>query len=426
MKNFFELMAYSISEGGTNAYFSFTSGLSKDKISQLLSVDSNEVMISNIEFNSDAPPYSVFVYLDISDNSDWSPEEEPSAAELQVAFNETVTKIEETFQSAYNTILGGEEWQGWSELHEFDQLLDWCRKANEPETSKAQLAIAKMFSTGQGVPRDLDKALVWYFEAANLGSSAAQLAIADYYMDGEWVVQDYHQALEWYSSAAENGNSIAQLAIANMFRKGTGVTQDIDEALICYEKAAEAGNSTAQVALAEMYHRGLEVSQDYDKALFWYSEATELGNSSAQLALGNLFSCGTFESIPLSTGSVADPSEDQLFDLDFHVDVNPKSRIRAIQPRDYRKAERFYREAANKGVAEAQLGLAKLYIEGCGVSQNHTIAYMWCSLAGNEVLEESEQLKAICMNNMSSAQVSRAGEMAREWLSKKQKVFADI
>ena len=50
-------------------------------------------------------------------------------------------------------------------------------------------------------------------------------------------------------------------------------------------------------------------------------------------------------------------------------------------PQDFAEAARWYRKAADQGLAEAQANLGDLYFKGRGVTQDNAEAHMWLSIA---------------------------------------------
>ena len=66
----------------------------------------------------------------------------------------------------------------------------------------AQTNLGFMYSSGQGVPRDLAEAARWYRLAAEQGNPTAQSNLGSMYFSGEGVPQDYVQAYLWVDLAA--------------------------------------------------------------------------------------------------------------------------------------------------------------------------------------------------------------------------------
>jgi hypothetical protein len=53
-------------------------------------------------------------------------------------------------------------------------------------------------------------------------------------------------------------------------------------------------------------------------------------------------------------------------------------------PQDYAEAEKWYRLAAEQGIADARFNLGVMYVEGRGVPQDHAEAVKWYRLAAQQ------------------------------------------
>ncbi|MCY3757517.1 MAG: tetratricopeptide repeat protein [Acidobacteria bacterium] len=108
----------------------------------------------------------------------------------------------------------------------------------------AQYALGDMYSTGEGVPRDVRKAVKWYRKAAEQGHASAQFALVLYSSEvPEWE--------EWLRLAAKQGHIQAQLYLASRYREGDWV-----KAVKWYREAAEKGHAEAQTLLGGAYEIG--------------------------------------------------------------------------------------------------------------------------------------------------------------------------
>src|SRR5207302_7454697 len=89
-------------------------------------------------------------------------------------------------------------------------------------------------------------------------------------------------------------------------------------------------------------------------------------------------------------------------------------------PQDYREAARWYRFAADRGVAEAQFRLGLLYIAGNGVTADLVAAHMWLNLAAarlspGEARNAVTKLRESIGSKLTGAQISEAQTAARNW-----------
>ena len=128
-----------------------------------------------------------------------------------------------------------------------------------------------------------------YRRAAEAGDVDAQLKLADIYKSGDGVSQDYAEAVKWYRLAAEQGDPDAQASLGVAYRDGSGVAQDKIEAVRWFRVAAEAGDGKGMNELGFAYFSGNGVAKDIDQALRWFRAAAAAGNTIAawNLAVGS-------------------------------------------------------------------------------------------------------------------------------------------
>ena len=74
-------------------------------------------------------------------------------------------------------------------------------------------------------------------------------------------------------------------------------------------------------------------------------------------------------------------------------------------------AVKWYRKAANQGLAYAQFNLGVMYYEGRGVPVNNVRSYMWVSKDATENLD-------VVKKQMTPAQIGEAQALASEWWEK--------
>ena len=88
-------------------------------------------------------------------------------------------------------------------------------------------------------------------------------------------------------------------------------------------------------------------------------------------------------------------------------------------PQDDAEAARWYRLAADQGFASAQVSLGLLYENGEGVPQDYVQAHMWTNLAvaqsSGEDRDRRERNRDIIAAKMTAEQVVEAQRLAREW-----------
>jgi len=154
--------------------------------------------------------------------------------------------------------------------------------------AQAQYTLARMYSSGNGVPKDPATAVLWLQKAANQGHADAQYSLGTSYLMGDGVPKDPAAAAAWLSKSAQQGNAAAQTNLGAMYLNGDGVAQDFRLALSWLEKAAAQGQPLAQYSLGKMYQNGYGVRTDEAAALPWYARAAAQNYVPAVQALAQL------------------------------------------------------------------------------------------------------------------------------------------
>lgn len=194
---------------------------------------------------------------------------------------------------------------------------------------------------------------------------------------------DYEEALKEWDPLAEQGDPFAQNGLGDLFYNGYGIVpQDYKVAAKWYRLSADQGYGPALYNLGVLYTKGRGVPQDYKAAVMWFKFAANRGNGFAMNMLGALY---------LSGQGV---------------------------PQDYNIAEKWYRLAAEMGLPYAQVSLGFLYNEGHGVPQDYVLAHMWLNIAASNGNEIGLENRDIIARKMTPAQIEKAQDLAREWVSK--------
>ncbi len=84
-------------------------------------------------------------------------------------------------------------------------------------------------------------------------------------------------------------------------------------------------------------------------------------------------------------------------------------------PLDYAEAVKWFRKAADRGVAKAQYNLGLMYANGAGVTQDYVLAHMWLNLAAAQGEPDAETSRETLGSMMTSDQIAKAQRLAREW-----------
>jgi len=87
---------------------------------------------------------------------------------------------------------------------------------------------------------------------AQQGDAKAQVFVAYLYETGQGVTRNYSKAAEWYSRAARQGNPVAQTQLGNMYRLGRGVPQNYVLAHMWLDLASKQGSRQASELITQV------------------------------------------------------------------------------------------------------------------------------------------------------------------------------
>ncbi len=147
-------------------------------------------------------------------------------------------------------------------------------------------------------------------------------------------------------------------------------------------KLSNRGNVSAQYNLGLMFSVGLGTTQDYKKAFEWYKKAAEQGYAPAQYNLGSMF-------------------------------VNGQGTTE-----DHKQAFEWYKKAAEQGEVDAHDILGAMFYSGQGTTQDYVMAHMHWNVAASSGKESAKEYRILVEKSMTSSQVEKAQELAREWVDK--------
>lgn len=178
------------------------------------------------------------------------------------------------------------------------EYLAWYTKASRLGKTPAQLALARIYLRGDGVPRNREKAAALFRRAAVGGRDPqAQHALAVMLERGIGVKKSPRGALRWYRAAARNDYAPALLNLGFIYVKGVSVPQDFKKARDYFERAAASNLAEAQYNLGLLFQHGLGVEKDVPMAFKWFSLAVANQNAAAGKALDQLIPTMTSDQI---------------------------------------------------------------------------------------------------------------------------------
>ncbi len=215
----------------------------------------------------------------------------------------------------------------------------------------AQFQMGDLYMTGHGVMRDPAAAAAWYRAAAQQGHPVAASNLGVLYAEGRGVQQSDAEAANWFRKAADAGDIGGENNLGSMYLAGRGVAPSDTLGAKWILAAAEHGAPEAQYALGTLYANGRGVARDDGQAVKWLKAAAAQGYAPAQVLMGKLYVAG------------------------------------ASAPRDYAEAMRNFRSA---DTPEAWYQLGRLYQQGLGASASEADAAVWWLKAAERGLAEAQ------------------------------------
>ena len=191
--------------------------------------------------------------------------------------------------------------------------------------------------------------------------SSENLFAEGYKLDSE---HNYDEAIKYFLKAAEKGDQWAQLWMGFYYQYGYGgLIPDKSFAMKWYELSANQENQEAHKLLSEL--KSETINQ---------SSVTSSGKSSAPAKRKAIASSGTDSVTPSQTNTLNSMPVNELV-----------TKAQALYgEKNYLEAFKYFKKAADQGVASAQYNLGWQYYNGQGVTQSDSEAVKWYKLAADQ------------------------------------------
>lgn len=177
-----------------------------------------------------------------------------------------------------------------------------------------------------------------------------------------YAQKNYPAARDAWTRAANLGNPAAMTHIAKMLADGVGAAADPREALKWFRKAADLGDLEAMTYLGALHEWGELGETDLDQAAQWYRRAAAAGQLQAMTNLaGLLLRGGNEDDVPEARRLLSHAAEAR-----YPVAMNGMGELCRVRDKDDQEAERWFREAAERGNAAAMVNLGTMYQERPG------------------------------------------------------------
>lgn len=236
--------------------------------------------------------------------------------------------------------------------------------------------------------RDYGKAAECFLNSVDLGNTEAQLNLAKLYESGNGVPVNKEKAFELYKKAAFQNNEEAQYKIGLCYEYGRGIQKNERLAVEWYQKSANRGFEEACIRLGDCYHYGKGVEKNDSKAMEFYQKAANNGYAKGFYNLAWGYFCAWWgkkdykkavDMFKQSINTSKNPNE--CFAEQYHIAECYYSGGYGLKY-DYEEAVKWFQKATNsydlKGyaypAADAYYRLGNCYYFGEGVSQNFKTA----------------------------------------------------
>lgn len=275
------------------------------------------------------------------------------------------------------------------------------------------LSIVSLLFAAVSVADDLTDILV----AAESDNVQAQLVLGGMHEHGMGVALNDTRSAYWWQRALDNGYIDIAKGLGSMYMSGRGVPLDYERGMELYLFAAEHGHPHAIKFVALGYKRGLGLPQDDEKAAEWAAKAAALDGPNADVVFLDSMQSKETE---LQT-------EEQMF-AEFLGQAN-KGNARGFYyvsvaftsgtgvARNYIEAERWAREAAERGLTSGIRHLGLFHQLGQGVPRNRVEAQKWYYVLDALRPDDAPFLSVVNANYMSRDQLAEAHALADVWLA---------
>lgn len=226
--------------------------------------------------------------------------------------------------------------------------------------------------------------------------------------------KDYATAFREWKAAAEAGQAEAEFDLGVLYAQGKGVPRDLTTAERWYRKAAEQGNAEAEFALGQMYSRGWGVPRDEADALRWFQMANAPDSDGPSTDWSLIDGYGVQQDQKQAAYWYELAAQKGHAEAQFNLGrlyAEGKGGI----PHDEEQATRWVRAAASQGYPPAQARLGVRYANGLGIQQDTRRAYFWLTLAYLHGDKSVEKLRAAQAAKLTPADVSTTDQAAQNW-----------
>jgi TPR repeat protein len=229
--------------------------------------------------------------------------------------------------------------------------------------------------------------------------------------------KDYAKAFREWKAAADAGQAEAQFDLGVLYAQGLGVRRDITEAARWYRQAAEQGNAEAEFALGQMYSLGWGVPRDEADAMRWLQMANAPDTDGPPTEWAVVEGYGVAQDQKQAAYWYRLAAEKGHAEAQFNL-----SRLYAAGQgvaHDDEQVARWVRASASQGYAPAQARLGMRYATGRGMAEDDRRAYFWLTLAFLHGEKSVEKVRLEEAAKLQPDVVAATDQAAQNWKPRK-------
>jgi TPR repeat protein len=318
----------------------------------------------------------------------------------------------------------------------YPEGVKWLRLSAERGHAGAQRRLGYCYKTGTGVEKDLVEAVRWYRLAAEQGYATAQNNLGFCYESGQGVEKDLVEAVRWYRLAAKKINEAPRPAeraterLLGLLETGRGVAPILNAAFIYAKKGSDEAQASKARFLLETTINAGELDLVILKRKALEKELEDIATSFKRLSSGQTNTPApdglrivdgqwvfreTRESAERFRAEMREAAErgdakgkllgnfvliqTAIKIIDDVIEQAETAGIRDENEGEKAKSPLVFadvRTRAERGDAQAQLELGRLYEEGLQVRRDNEEAVKWYRLAAEQGLEDAQVELGLC------------------------------
>ncbi|MGB8167220.1 MAG: tetratricopeptide repeat protein [Chthoniobacteraceae bacterium] len=289
--------------------------------------------------------------------------------------------------------------------------VDWMRRAAEEGLADAQFEIAIRYAQGKQAALDLAVAREWYARAAEQKYAPALCNLATMEWQGTGGPADLESAGRHFRAAAEAGLPQGDFGLGEVLR----VQGRYADAAAAYSRAAEVGIVEADFWLGCFASQGLVQPRDETEAAKHFLKAALAGHTVSQAIAADLLARGTGIAADPEAAARWDAELQKISDRELNTTIGGLYLEGRLVKRDFVKALRYFRGAAEQGQPAAQRWAGALLASGEAGERNLTEAYQWLWLAARNGQRDAEPAFQSVLQAMSGDQIIEAAKRAEQF-----------